>query len=110
MSSAKGVVEKGDKIAIDYIGRFTDGKVFDTSIDSVAKESKIFNSGRWYEPLEFVVGSGKVIKGFDDAVLGLRPGQSKVVTIPPEQAYGKTGNHPLAGKTLVFELKLIKIK
>ena len=68
------VVVKGSHVAVDYTGKLTDGKVFDTSI------------GR--EPLDFVVGAGQMIKGFDDGVLGMKVGEKKTVTIPPEAAYG----------------------
>lgn len=67
-------VTKGNHVAVNYTGKLTDGKVFDSSI------------GR--EPLEFDVGAGQMIKGFDDGVLGMKIGEKKTVTIPPEQAYG----------------------
>lgn len=68
-------VKAGDTIAVDYTGKHEDGKVFDTS------------KGRG--PLEFTVGSGMMIKGFDTAVLGMEKGESKTVVIPPEQGYGQ---------------------
>ena len=67
-------VKIGDNVSVDYTGRLTDGTIFDSSI------------GR--EPLGFVVGAGQMIKGFDDGVLGMKVGEKKVVTIPPEAAYG----------------------
>lgn len=67
-------VKNGDKIKVDYTGTLEDGKVFDTS------EGK--------EPLEFEAGSGKVIKGFDEAVIGMEKGEEKEVKIPKEEAYG----------------------
>jgi FKBP-type peptidyl-prolyl cis-trans isomerase 2 len=68
-------VEKGDKIKVEYIGKFPDsGEVFDKS------------EGRG--PLEFTVGAGQMIKGFDAAVVGMKLNQEKTVTIPPEDAYG----------------------
>lgn len=88
--------KKGDRLEVNYTGRFPDGKVFDTSI------------GR--SPLAFTVGAGQLIQGFDEAVIGMRVGDKKVVTIPPEKAYGKTGAHPLAGKTLVFEISIVSIR
>jgi peptidylprolyl isomerase len=68
------VVVKGSHVAVEYTGKLTDGKVFDSSV------------GR--EPLEFDVGAGQMIKGFDDGVVGMKVGEKKTVTIPPEQAYG----------------------
>ena len=68
-------VKKGDKIKVDYTGTLDDGTVFDTS------EGK--------EPLEFEAGSGKVIKGFDEAVIGMEKGQEKEVKIECKDAYGE---------------------
>ena len=67
--------KKGDKVTIQYTGKFEDGKIFDTTKD--------------IEPLSFELGSGYVIEGFDEAVIGMEPGESKTVTIPPEKAYGE---------------------
>ncbi|MEJ2203787.1 MAG: peptidylprolyl isomerase [Gemmatimonadota bacterium] len=65
---------EGDTVRIHYTGRLDDGTIFDTS------------EGR--EPLEFTVGSGQVISGFDSAVAGMEVNDEKTVTIPPEEAYG----------------------
>lgn len=67
-------VKNGDKIKVHYHGRLNDGQTFDTS------------SGR--EPLEFEVGSGMVIRGFDEGVKGMSVGEKKTITIPFDQAYG----------------------
>ena len=68
------VATDGDTVRIHYTGRLDDGTIFDSS------------EGR--DPLEFVVGSGQVIPGFDRAVTGMEAGQEKTVTIPADQAYG----------------------
>lgn len=81
-------VKTGDKISVDYTGSLPDGKVFDTSIEKVAKENNLFTHGREYKPLEFTVGKGEVIKGFDEGVVGMKVGETKTLTIPPEKAYG----------------------
>lgn len=65
----------GDTVRVHYTGKLDDGSVFDTS------------AGR--DPLEFTVGSGQVIPGFDEAVSGMAPGQERSVTIPAAQAYGE---------------------
>ncbi|HEY5684333.1 MAG TPA: peptidylprolyl isomerase [Acidimicrobiia bacterium] len=65
---------EGDTVSVHYRGTLDDGTEFDSS------------AGR--DPLQFVVGSGQVISGFDDAVRGLGVGESVTVRIPPEEAYG----------------------
>ena len=138
------VVEKGNKIKVEYEGKLENGEVFDASK----------NHGK---PLEFVAGEGMVVAGFDNAVLGMNEGEEKEVTLKPEEAYGqkeeravqsvpkqmmpegiKEGmsigiplengqtiparitnvsdeqvtidmNHPLAGKTLNFKIKVLEI-
>jgi peptidylprolyl isomerase len=67
-------VKKGDKVKVHYHGRLTSGETFDKS------------EGR--EPLEFEVGEGMVIKGFDDGVTGMAVGEKKTITIPFDEAYG----------------------
>ena len=69
-----GQVKTGDTVKVHYHGRLTDGTTFDSS------------EGR--EPLEFKVGSGQVIKGFDDGVTGMEVGEKKTINIPVDQAYG----------------------
>jgi peptidylprolyl isomerase len=66
--------KSGDTVRIHYTGKLSDGTEFDSS------------AGR--DPLEFSLGSGNVIPGFDNAVDGMTVGDEKTVTIPPEQAYG----------------------
>ena len=66
--------QRGDRVRVHYTGRLDDGTIFDSS------------AGK--EPLQFTIGSGQVIAGFDEAVLGMTPGQSKVVLIPVDKAYG----------------------
>lgn len=67
-------VERGDAVSVHYTGKLEDGAVFDSSV------------GR--EPLPFRVGAGQMIRGFDAGVLGMKPGDKKTITIPPEDAYG----------------------
>lgn len=82
------IVKVGDNISIDYIGRTEDGKIFDTSIGSVAKQNGIFVQGGNYIPLKFKVGNGEVIEGLDQDVIGMRVGDNRTFTVPPEKGYG----------------------
>jgi peptidylprolyl isomerase len=142
--SQERTVQNGDKVRVDYVGRYPDGTVFDSSEGN--------------EPLQFKVGAGEVIPGFDQAVMGLKAGESRTVEVTPEDAYGPhvpemvaeversqipdddklqfggflevgledgqtldvqvveltettvtlDGNHPLAGKSLHFEVTLLE--
>lgn len=80
--------EKGDAVAVDYLGTLDDGKVFDTSIKEEAEKAKLPLRPS-YEPLEFTVGAGQMIKGFDDAVVGMALGEEKTVHIAAADAYGE---------------------
>lgn len=82
-------VKPGDKISVDYTGSLPDGKVFDTSIENIAKNNNIYNPERDYNPLNITVGKGEVIQGFDDGVVGMKVGDTKTLTISPEKAYGQ---------------------
>ncbi len=135
-------VNQGDVVRVHYTGRLEDGTEFDNS--------------RNRDPLEFVAGAGTVIQGVSQGVIGMSEGESKTVTVPPEEAYGERNpaleqevartdlpesvhegaqlravqgdreipvwvrkldddsavidaNHPLAGKTLVFDLELVEV-
>jgi len=66
--------KSGDTVRVHYTGRLDDGTVFDSS--------------RGREPLEFTLGAGQVIAGFEEAVAGMSPGEVKTVTIPHGEAYG----------------------
>ncbi len=135
----------GDTIRVHYTGELDDGTVFDSS--------------RGREPLQFTIGGGQIIPGFDRAVVGMQPGDSKTERIPCADAYGPhraemmvevdrsmvpddveleigqqlelrgkdgtavpvrvaeltdakvklDGNHPLAGKDLIFNIELVEI-
>jgi peptidylprolyl isomerase len=140
---------QGDTVRVHYTGKLADGTVFDSSLRPEGESN----------PLEFTLGEGMVIPGFEAAVDGMRPGDEKTVTIPVDQAYGPRleemvavinrseipegldpevgqqlevtqqngqvfsvlvtevtpdtvtldANHPLAGRDLVFELRLVEI-
>ena len=70
------MIKQGSKVKVHYTGKYTNDSIFDTS----------YRDDR--TALEFVVGEGQLIKGFEDAVLGMIPGEKKTVQIDPERAYG----------------------
>ena len=69
------VAKKGDKVKVHYRGSLVDGDVFDSS--------------EGHDPLEFTIGSGQVIVGFDEAITGMEAGEKKSVLIPFQKAYGE---------------------
>lgn len=135
----------GSKVKVHYTGKLDDGTVFDSSKDR--------------DPFEFTIGTGSVIPGFEKGIVGMATGETKTVTIPPDEAYGQKrdeliadvkkshfppditptvgqqlqmqqpdgrplnvmvtkiegedvtldANHPLAGKTLTFEIELVEV-
>jgi FKBP-type peptidyl-prolyl cis-trans isomerase 2 len=140
------IVKKGNKVKVEYVGTLEDGTVFDSTEKLGA-------------PLEFEAGAGQLIKGFDDAVLGMEEGEEKEIKLLPKDAYGEHNpelvkeipkdcfpqdqdiqpgmvfmmglqdgrqipvriskvsndaitvdlNPPLAGKTLIFKIKVVDI-
>lgn len=66
--------KNGDTVKVHYTGKLNDGTVFDSSADG--------------EPLEFIIGEGQLIQDFEEAVIGMNPGESKTVQIPSDNAYG----------------------
>lgn len=139
-------IEKGNKVKVHYVGTLEDGEEFD-------------NSYKRGEPIEFTVGEGQMIKGFDEGVLEMSVGDKKTINLTPENAYGEQDeraiipvdksnfppdfefevggmvqgrtqqgmplnakivelkesevildmNHPLAGKTLNFDVEVMEI-
>ena len=145
--------KEGDKVKVHYTGRLEGGEVFDSS------ECSEDECGCDTGPMEFTIGEGSVIPGFEEAVIGMSPGESKTVTIPVDDAYGQRieemvavveranlppdmtpelgmrlevtqedgqvfpvvitevtdtqvtidANHPLAGRDLTFDIRLVEI-
>ena len=139
-------IKENDTVRVHYTGKLLDGQVFDSSLER--------------EPLEFTMGQGQLIPGFEKGLLDMKVNEKKTVTIPSEEAYGAPrqelvqeveksqlpeeikpevgmglvstspdgremnlvitevkensivvdGNHPLAGKELVFDLEVVEIK
>ena len=91
------VADLNDKVFVDYIGKFEDGELFDTSFEQLAKENDLYQEGRPYEPLSFVMGEGGMIAGFENGVLDMKVGETKSIIIDPIDAYGEaTYKIPLA--------------
>ncbi|MEJ2100687.1 MAG: peptidylprolyl isomerase, partial [Desulfobacterales bacterium] len=138
--------QAGDLVSVHYTGKLVNGEVFDSSKDR--------------DPLEFTLGNQKLLAGFEEGVVGMKPGESKSVTLKPAEAFGDRredlvvelpkdkfpehidpsvglqlemknpsgaslavvitevgedsvtldGNHPMAGKTVVFDIELLEIK
>lgn len=91
-------VKPGDLVAVNYVGSFEDGSIFDSSLASG-------------KPFEFYVGKGDVIKGWDEGLLGMRVGEKRRLVVPPALGYGDQANGSVpANSTLVFEIDLLEIK
>jgi FKBP-type peptidyl-prolyl cis-trans isomerase len=89
----------GDLVTVNYTGTLLDGTKFDSSL----------NEGR--TPFEFTLGQNRVIQGWELGVLGMKVGEKRKLTIPPELAYGPQGAGGIIGpnETLNFEIDLLKI-
>ena len=88
----------GSRVSVHYTGTLTDGKKFDSSHDRGT-------------PLQFELGAGQVIKGWDQGVLGMKVGGKRKLTIPSDLAYGDRGiaNVIPPGATLIFEVELMDV-
>lgn len=152
-------IELGDRVELEYVGRFENGGVFATSDGDIAREHGLTDDpeSSAVGPLVFTVGSGEVIEGLSEAVVGMEASEAQTVTVPPAKAYGdhdpervreynletfeamvgeppRVGlhveaqnglhgdvtavtndsvqvdfNHELAGKTLVFDLRVLSV-
>ncbi|KAG6785388.1 hypothetical protein POTOM_011118 [Populus tomentosa] len=89
---------KGDSIKVHYRGKLTDGTVFDSS----------FERG---DPIAFELGSGQVIKGWDQGLLGACVGEKRKLKIPAKLGYGEQGSPPTipGGATLIFDTELVEV-
>ncbi|HSI76337.1 MAG TPA: FKBP-type peptidyl-prolyl cis-trans isomerase [Lunatimonas sp.] len=100
-----------DTIRVDYTGYLLDGTVFDTSVQSVAEDEGLFNPNRPYEPFRVELGVSQVIVGWHIALSQLREGEKATVLIPSFYGYGREGNGPIPGNTvLVFDLDVVSVR
>ena len=92
----------GDTLSINYTGRLLNGTVFDSNVDPKFKH---------VQPFEFKLGAGQVIKGWDEGLVGMKVGEKKTLTIPPEKGYGASGQGSIPpNATLIFDVELLGIK
>ncbi len=98
----------GAMAKVFYTGRFLDGQIFDTNVESVAKQDSVFMPGRPYEPIEFRVGQVEIIPGWHEGISMMSPGGKAKWIIPSSLAYGERGRNPIPPyTTLVFEIELV---
>jgi FKBP-type peptidyl-prolyl cis-trans isomerase len=91
-------VKQGDDVSVHYVGTLQNGQEFD-------------NSRKRGSAFEFTVGTGEVIKGWDEGLVGMKVGGQRILVIPPEKAYGENGVGPIpGGATLVFMIELLAVK
>lgn len=105
-------VAVGKTVKVNYVGRLLDGNVFDTSVETVAKEAGIYMDGRPYEPLTYVVGQQAMIKGWDEGIMGQTAGSEITLVIPSKLAYGArgAGNMIMPYSPLTFTLTIESVE
>lgn len=96
--SGDRVVKTGDTVDVNYVGTLQDGTTFDSNVSTE-------------KPFETQIGVGKVIKGWDLGIVGMKAGEKRRLTVSPDLAYGSkaNGNIP-ANSTLIFDIQLLQIK
>lgn len=96
------VAEAGDTVTVQYVGRLTDGKIFDASANHTETASGF----------TFTLGAGQVIKGWDQGVAGMKEGGKRQLLIPASLAYGERamGDVIPANSALIFDVELVKVE
>jgi FKBP-type peptidyl-prolyl cis-trans isomerase FklB len=102
---------RGDTVSVNYTGKTLDKKIFDTSIEQVARDNGIFSAGRKYQPLRYAVGYGFTITGFEFAISMMHPGEKATVIFPSRLGYGSQASGGIPSNSpLIFELDLVQVK
>ncbi|MFH0837343.1 MAG: peptidylprolyl isomerase [Candidatus Aenigmatarchaeota archaeon] len=143
-------MKKGDFIKMDFVGKLESGEIFDLTDEKIAKENNIYNPKVKYKPATVILGAGFVVPGLEHALLEMKVGEKKEISVKPEDAFGQRNtelirtvpekvfegkpvvpgmivdfgdtrgrvqsissgraridfNHPLAGKTLKYEIEI----
>ncbi|GEM_PF-2676493 len=112
--SISGPAQVGDEVSVDYVGWLDDGQVFDTSMESIGTDASIPKADTFsrqvYAPLNFTVGEGRLIAGFEKAVIGMHVNQTITVSIPPEEAYGEVNPELISTIPLYDELPRVEVR
>lgn len=96
------ISKNGDVLVMNYTGRLQNGTVFD---------SNVLPEFKHVAPFKFTLGAGQVIQGWDEGLLGMKIGDKKTLTIPPEKGYGSRAVSTIpANSTLIFEVELLDIE
>ena len=105
-------VEIGRDVAINYTGRLLDGKVFDTSIETVAKSNDIYEPQRQYAPLSYTVGRMSLIRGWENGVINQPAGSKLTLIIPSSLGYGTqgAGDRIPPNSPLIFDIEIVSVK
>lgn len=100
----------GDSVEVNYVGKFVNGKLFETNVKEVAQKEKTFNPMQQYKPVRIAVGIRAVIPGWDEGLMLLNKGAKATFVVPSKLAYGEQGNQMIQPFTpLVFDVELVNI-
>lgn len=103
-------IELGDTLVVDYTGKLLSDRVFDSSIETVARDNNIYTSSREYIPLKFRLGLGSLIFGFEYGIAQMEEGDKATVFIPSDSGYGRNSNGDIpANSPLIFEMDLKEV-
>lgn len=110
-TKGKGAKPKaGEIVKVNYTGRLLDGTVFDTSDKETAKTAGTYDERREYIPIEFPLGQGQVIPGWDEGIMLMSVGSKGKLIIPSAIAYGAQGGGPIPPfSPLVFDVELVSV-